>query len=151
MTIIDLGECEDTLRKLYNLSNNETIYIKMLEIFQEGMRIPKVEYDIYSKLGGENLNKFDINSCQNNKIFLLIPVNNIDNLDKLNTESDYYNNFCYVATSDSGTDITLNDRKMNILLKQYVKMIVILLIIIIPQKKQNVHAILKNLLHLLLL
>ena len=104
MTIIDFGECEDSLRQLYNLTNNENIYIKMLEISQEDMRIPKVEYDVYSKLDGENITKLDINSCQNKKISLLIPVNGVDNLDKLNTKSDYYNNFCYITISDSGTD-----------------------------------------------
>ena len=111
MTIIDLGECEDSLRKNYNLSNNDTLYIKMLEIKEEGMRIPKIEYDIYSKLKGANLTKLDINQCQNNKISILNPVNNVDNIDKLNSSSGYYNDFCYTSTSDSGTDITLNDRK----------------------------------------
>ena len=83
----------------------------MLEIKQEGMKMPKVEYDIYSKLNEENLTKLNIDTCQNNKISLLIPVKNISNLDKLNSKSGYYNNICYTATSDSGTDITLNDRK----------------------------------------
>ena len=111
MTTLDLGECETSLRQSYNLSNNETIYIKMLEVSQEEMRIPKIEYDIYAKLNGENLTKLNLISCQNNKISILIPVNKVDNLDKLNSSSGYYNDFCYTATSDSGTDITLKDRK----------------------------------------
>ena len=69
----------------------------MLEIFQEGMKIPKIEYDIYSKLNGENLTKLNLNSCKNSKISLLIPVNNVDNIDKLNRSSGYYTDFCYVA------------------------------------------------------
>ena len=68
-TTIDLGECENSLRQSYNLLDNETVYIKMLEIYQEGMRIPKVEYDIYAKLNG-SLEKLNLNSCQNNKISL---------------------------------------------------------------------------------
>ena len=40
-----------------------------------------------------------------------MPVNNVDNMDKLNSSSGYYTDFCYVASSDNGTDITLNDRK----------------------------------------
>ena len=110
MITIDIGECESSIRQVYNLSN-ETLYIKMLEIKQEGMKIPKIEYDIYSKLNNENLTKLNLDSCQNNKISLLMPVNNKSNLDKLNSSSDYYNDVCYIATSDSGTDITLNDRK----------------------------------------
>ena len=43
-TNIDLGDCEQSLRQTYNLSDNETLFIKMLEVSQEEMRIPKVEY-----------------------------------------------------------------------------------------------------------
>ena len=111
MTNIDLGECENSLRQANNLTNDDVLYIKMLEIFQEGMKIPKIEYDIYSKLNGENLTKLNLNSCKNSKISLLMPVNNVDNMDKLNSSSGYYTDFCYVASSDNGTDITLNDRK----------------------------------------
>ena len=78
---------------------------------QEGMKIPKVEYDIYSKLNGSNLIKLNISICQNSTISLAIPVEISDNLDKLNTSSAYYNDICYSSTSDSGTDNLLNDRK----------------------------------------
>ena len=111
MTSMYLGECENSLKKFYNLSDNTTIYIKMLQISQEGMRIPKIEYDIYSKLNGENLEKLNLDVCKNNKISLSIPVGDVDNIDKLNSSSDYYNDFCYTTTSDSGTDISLKDRK----------------------------------------
>ena len=83
----------------------------MLEVSQEDMKIPKVEYDIYAKLNGENLEKLSLDSCKNNKISLLIPVNNIDNIDILNSKSGYYNDFCYTDTSDSSTDIPLIDRR----------------------------------------
>ena len=53
----------------------------------------------------------DLNPCQKNKISLSIPVDQVDNLDKLNSSSSYYNDFCHTATSDKGTDITLKDRK----------------------------------------
>ena len=74
MTTIDLEECEDSLRQAYNLSRNETLYIKMLEVSQEGMRISKTEYDIYAKLNGENLTKLNLSYCKNSKISLSIPV-----------------------------------------------------------------------------
>ena len=111
MSIIDLGECENSLRQSNNLSNESVLFIKILEIAQDGMKIPKIEYDIYSKLNGENLSKLNLNSCKNNKITLSIPANNLDNIDILNPKSDYYNDFCYIVTSDFDTDITLKDRK----------------------------------------
>ena len=61
MTNLDLGECEQLLRQSYNLSNDDVLYIKMMEIYQEGMRIPKIEYDIYTKLNGKNLTKLSLN------------------------------------------------------------------------------------------
>jgi len=111
MVNIDIGDFGNSLRRLSDLSEDEIIYIKILEIKQEGMLIPKIEYDFYKKLNKERLIKLNLNSFQNNRIYLIIPYKNIDNLDKLNTSSSYYNDFCYTAISDKGTDITLKDRK----------------------------------------
>ena len=61
---IDLGECEILLRKYYNLTINETIYMKKLEINQKGFKIPKIEYDVYCKLNGTNLVKLNLSVCQ---------------------------------------------------------------------------------------
>ena len=120
-----------------------------MDIIQEGMRIPKIEYDVYYKSFGDNLIKLNLSICNKNDIYLYIPVNNIGNLEQLNKSSDYYNDICSTATSESGTDIIHEDRQMNILIKQYVKMIVILIIIMILQEKQYAHVKLKNhLLHL---
>ena len=110
-TIIDLDECETLLRNFYNLTHNQTLYMKQLEITQEGMKIPKVEYDLYCKLYGRILEKLDLSVCQNSKISLSIPVKINDNLDKLNSSSGYYNDICYTATTKCGTDISLKDRK----------------------------------------
>ena len=59
MTRIDLGECETLLRNFYNISINETLYIKKIDIIMEGMKALKVEYDIYAKLFGKNLIKLN--------------------------------------------------------------------------------------------
>ena len=111
ITNIDLGDCELLLRNFYNLTNNKTLYMKQLEIIQEGMKIPKVEYDIYSKLSGTYLEKLNLSVCNNSKISLFIPVKINDNIDKINNTSGYYNDICYTATTESGTDISLKDRK----------------------------------------
>ena len=110
-TKIDLGECENSLRQSYNLSDNETIYLKIIEKVQEGMRIPKIEYEIYSKLSGDNLKKLNLIACKNDKIYTSVYAKISENLDKLNSNSGYYNDICYTATSESGTDISNKDRK----------------------------------------
>ena len=50
LTTIYLEECESSLRTYYNISNTTMLYLKKIDISQEGMKIPKVEYDIYCKL-----------------------------------------------------------------------------------------------------
>ena len=111
MTNIDLGECEILLRNFYNLSNKEILYIKKLDIIQEGMKIPKIEYEVYSKLRRKNLVKLNLTICQKSKIDISIPIIIKESLDKFNTCSGYFNDLCYITTSDSGTDISLKDRK----------------------------------------
>ena len=111
-TTIDLGFCEILLKDFYNISYNDTLFLKIIEITQEGMKIPKVEFDIYSNLSGNYLEKLNLSICKNNEISLYIPVIiEDDSLDIYNSSSDYYNDICYPATSKSGTDIILNDRK----------------------------------------
>ena len=110
-TTVNLGECENILRKKYNISENETIFMIKIDAFQEGMRIPKIVYDVYSRLDGINLTKLNLSFCANVKIDISIPIIITENIDKLNISSDYYKDICYTATSDSGTDINLNDRK----------------------------------------
>ena len=75
------------------------------------MKIPKIEYDVYSRLFGTNLIKLNLTVCKNNKILISIPIELDENLDIFNTSSGYYNDICYTTTSEYGTDITLNDKK----------------------------------------
>ena len=111
ITTIELGECENAIKKYYNMTNNQTIYMKYIQVYQEGLNIPKIEYDIYSKLFENNITKLNLTICEDKKLYISIPLIITENIDKLNSKSDYYNNICYTTTSDSGTDITLKDRK----------------------------------------
>ena len=113
VTTINLGGCEQLLRDYYNISSNEKLYMKTTEVYQEGMKIPKVEYDIYSALFGENLKKLNLKVCGNSKISISLPIKLTEKLDILNSSSGYYNNICYTTTSEDGTDISLKDRKTN--------------------------------------
>ena len=111
MTVIDLGDCEIELRKHYNISDDKLLCMKKIDVVQEGMKIPKVEFDVYCKLNGINLIRLNKSICEKTKVNIEVPVVILDNIDKLNTSSGYFNDICYIATSDSGTDITLEDRK----------------------------------------
>ena len=117
ITSIDLGECENLLRKEYKISNNKKLYIKKIDIVQEGMKIPKVEYDVYCKLFGTNLVKLNLTVCENKKISINIPFLLNGNIDEYNRSSGYYNDICYSTTSEDGTDITIKDRQTNYIIE----------------------------------
>ena len=111
LTSIYLGHCETLLRFHYNISDDKLLYMKKLDITQEGMKIPKVEFDIYCKLTGSNLIKLNMSLCEKEKFFLSVPVSMTESNEKLNISSEYYNNKCHKTKSDSGTDILLKDRQ----------------------------------------
>ena len=110
-TTIDLGECENILKTNYNISQDSYLYILKMDIKEEGMKIQKIEYEIYYPLDGRNIIKLNLSLCHNKKIDITIPVEIKDDISKYNSSSDYYNDICSLATSQNGTDITLNDRK----------------------------------------
>ena len=73
-TLIYFGECESLLREHYHLTNNQSIYIKKIEVIQKGMKIPKLEYSVYSNLNGTNLEQLNLSICKNTRISLLRPM-----------------------------------------------------------------------------
>ena len=107
---MNLGQCEDILKKEYNISNNDSLYILQIISEEEGMKIPKIEYEVYYPLNNSNkLTKLDLTLCKDTKIEISIVVNINGSLDKYNSSSDYYNDICSKTTSESGTDISLKD------------------------------------------
>ena len=80
-----------------------------VETFEEGLKIPIVQYKLYS---GKNRENLDLSICEGIKIDLLIPVSiNEDELYKYYLKSEYYNSICFPYTSENGTDIPLKDRQ----------------------------------------
>ena len=109
---MDLGQCETNLKTDYNISKNDSLYILQIISEEEGMKIPKIEYEVYYPLYNKNnLTKLNLNSCKDTKIEISVAVKINDNIDKYNPKSEYYNDICSKATSESGTDISLKDRK----------------------------------------
>ena len=112
ISTIYLGNCEKILREHYNISDESKIYMKKIEVPQEGLDISNIEYDLYYKKNNTNLIQMNKLICKHEKIFLYIPIDiNDDNIDKYNPKSGYYNDICYITKSVYGTDISLKDRK----------------------------------------
>ena len=111
-TTIDLGECESKLIEHYNISKNASLYILKLDSKEEGMKIPKIEYEIFYPLNDTDLIKLNLTICKNSRIDISIPIDiNYNEIDKYNPNSKYYNDICSKAISDSNTDLSLSERK----------------------------------------
>ena len=108
---MNLGHCENIIKKNYNISNNDSLYILQIITEEEGMKIPKIEYEVYYPLNSNNLTKLDLFLCKDTKIEISLSVKINGSIDKYNINSNYYNDICSTTTSESGTDISLNDRK----------------------------------------
>ena len=106
-TTVNLGECENILSE----KNKNDLYIMKIDIEEEGIKIPIVEYEVYHQSNEENLEKLNLTECENTNIDISIPVELSQELYKHNASDEYYNNKCIGTTSDSGTDICLKDRR----------------------------------------
>ena len=100
---IDFGECEDTLKEKYNISQNDSLILFKIDVLIDN--ILKVEYELYYPFTENNLTKLDLSFCKDKKIDILIPINiPFNEIDKYNISSGLYNDICYTLTTESGTD-----------------------------------------------
>ena len=116
---INLDDCEIILKKKYNISINEPLYIFKLDKKEEGMKIPKIEYEIYYPLfKNDEMVKLNLTKCKNKRIEILnyVDINN-ENIDKYNQSSPFYNDICTTTDSNSKVDKTISDRQKEFLSK----------------------------------
>ena len=109
ISTLDLGDCEDTLRSIYNISKIYPLIILKIDYYSPDPLIPIIGYEIYHPL---NKSKLDLKYCEEILIKLNIPVSIDENkLFKYDPNSDYYTDNCFSHTTENGTAIILNDRK----------------------------------------
>ena len=109
--IINFGQCEERLKSIYNINQNESLYLLKFDIEQDGMCNPSIAYELYYPINGINLEKLNLSECEGMEINITYHLNITGNLDKYNSSSDYYNDICYTTDSEYNTDITISDRK----------------------------------------
>ena len=106
---INLGICEDNLKRIYNIDKNLSLIILKIDYKMPGLLIPVIGYEVYDPINKTQLN---LSYCNDTTIKLNIPVTiDEDKEYKYDPTSDYYNDECYAYTTENGTDIILNDRK----------------------------------------
>ena len=88
-TTVDLGNCEILLRKHYKIAEDKKLYIKKIDIPQEGMNIPKIEYNVYCKLFDNNLIRLNLTVCEDTKISMSIPFTIVEDIKIYNSSSEY--------------------------------------------------------------
>ena len=104
-----LGDCEQKLKDHYKIDKDEPLIIFKVDIKEEGLKIPIIEYEIYNPY---NLEKLELDVCKDIKINISIPVSiDEDSLFKYNSSDEYYNDICYSYTTENDTDITVKDRQ----------------------------------------
>ena len=120
-TSIDFTSCENELKSAKIIPNDTILYIVKIDVKEEGIRIPKIEYEIYYYLDNGELKKLNLSECEGTKIDILIPVKLTDIIDKHNESSNYYNDICTKTSSTHDTDIILSDRR-DIFINNYLKL-----------------------------
>ena len=106
---IKLGDCENTLKLKYNISENETLIIFKIDYYVTGLLIPIIGYEIFHPITKVKLN---LSYCEESTINYTIPVEiNENKLFQYDPNSEYYNDECNSYTTEKGTDILINDRK----------------------------------------
>ena len=112
---IDLSECENNLKDIYNITDNSPLII--LKFLNENQ---PYKYEIYSP---DDYEKLNLSYCENNTMDLYIPLKLDEKLEKIYNDliKDGYNPFdlndkfykeiCTPYTSENGTDVLLDDRE----------------------------------------
>ena len=120
-THINFSECEETLRKVYNLPSSSILTLFQIEIKNENEKslVNNVEYQIYN----ENKTLLDLSLCNDNNIqvFYSLKENSIDissfssfkdsGIDILNINDSFFNDICQpYSDPNSNDDVVLEDR-----------------------------------------
>ena len=118
-SIIDLGECENLLKKQYKINENTSLLIMKYEKITNVSSERSLQYEVYEP---NKKTKLNLSICENITIDIYIPVvlsEKLQNLyeelkdmgyDLFDINSPFYHDICTPYTSSDGTDVPLNDR-----------------------------------------
>ena len=116
--IIVLGECEEKIKKYYNV---DKIYIEIIEKKYDNWICIYIEFEIYLT----NETKVSKSICNGDDIYIFTLIRNYDQIDLNsvsnfndqrinifnNKDDSFFNEICYTYTTNTSTDTTLNNRQ----------------------------------------
>ena len=108
---VSLGDCEDILKKVYNIDENQSLIIFKIDYYKNDSLIPIIGYEVFHPI---NNSKLDLKYCEEEGYLAInkYPVStDEDSLFEYNPNSEYYLDECYPYTTKNGTDILLEDRQ----------------------------------------
>ena len=116
-SVIDLGDCEETLRDIYHIDDEFSIII--LKYLNIDNREKSLNYELFHPTTYEKLN---LSLCEEDKYNVYIPIDLEENVvkeysngikqghDLFDSEDSFYKEVCVRYTSDGGSDVILDDR-----------------------------------------
>ena len=116
---IDLGECENLLKRHYHINESAPLIIFKFEKITNVSTERSLQYEVYEPFDKVKLN---LSICENTTIDVYVPVELSEELQKLYNElkdlgydlfdenSDFYKDICTPFKSPNGTDVPLADR-----------------------------------------
>jgi hypothetical protein len=117
---IDLGECEERLKKQEGLTEKNHLIVLKTDIKNEDLSSTYVQYEIYNPV---TLNIISLDICSDIPISVNVPINLNENTKSIydslsksgynlfDLNDSFYNDICSTYTTEDGTDLTLADRK----------------------------------------
>jgi hypothetical protein len=120
LSIIDFSECEQLLKKEYNINENVSLVILKMEKMTDETSEKNIQYQIYEPF---NMTLLNMSICEDTDITVYIPYtlegedlelyqDLLDNgYNIFNKNDKFYNDICTPFTSADGTDIPLSARQ----------------------------------------
>ena len=109
ISVIDLRECENILKNLNDIPQNDTLIIFKYDYILSKTIIPIVGYEVFNPFTKQLL---DINQCKNTTIDIILPANiSKHELFKHDPNNNYYKDKCGSYQNEKGVDMTIYDRK----------------------------------------
>jgi len=117
---VDLGECEELLRKQEGLNDTEQFLMLKLDIKNSTTDAVYVQYEIFNP---HDYSKVSLDICNNVTIKIQVPVlleetklSLIAHMEEygydiFNINDSFYNDICSTYTAQNGADMTLSSRK----------------------------------------